>query len=317
LHYRGKTWGPGLRITPMQNVIETFGLTKLYPGGVIGIEDLSFAVQAGEIYGFLGSNGAGKTTTIRLLVNLIFPTAGRAAIFGKDAVKNRLEIAVDIGYIPGSIKPQRHMTGEEFLAYMGSFYHRPDLDYRRELLARFGFSGRDLKRQIKNYSSGMAQKISIIQAFQHRPRLLILDEPTEGLDPVMQHTFYGLLRDYRQGGGTVFLSSHHLREVEQVCDGVAIVRKGKLVAVEKVKDLLVSMARPIEVQFKDRVERADLECPAWEIVRFEEQRLSARLTGDIDRVIKLLARFPVADISLPNLSLEEVFLSFYQEEERT
>jgi ABC-2 type transport system ATP-binding protein len=301
----------------MQPVIETFGLTKLYPGGVIGVEDLTFAVQAGDIYGFLGSNGAGKTTTIRLLVNLIFPTAGRAAIFGKDVVKNRLEIAAHIGYIPGSIKPQRNMTGEEFLAYMGSFYPRPDLDYRRELLERFEFSGRDLKRQIKTYSSGMAQKISIIQAFQHRPRLLILDEPTEGLDPVMQHTFYDLLRDYRQAGGTVFISSHHLREVEQVCDGVAIIRQGHLVAVQKVKDLLAGMGRRIEVQFKDTVARADLHFPGWEIIRLEDKRLSARLTGDIDPVIKFLARFSVADIALPNLSLEEVFLSYYQEEERT
>ncbi len=300
----------------MENIIETFALTKYYRGGIIGIEDLSLTVRAGEIYGFLGGNGAGKTTTIRLLLNLIFPTSGRGTIFGQDIVKKRLGICKDIGYIPGSITPHKHMTGEEFLAYMGSFFPGVDLDYRRQLLDKFAFAAADMKRQVKHYSSGMSRKISIIQAFQHRPRLLIMDEPTEGLDPVMQHTFYELLKEYRDNGGTVFISSHHLREVEQVCDGAAIIRKGKLAAVEKVKDLVSYMARPIHVRFKKTIERSKLESHAWEITSLDGNFLQAKLKGDIDDVIKLLAKFEIADLVLPNLSLEDVFLSYYREEKQ-
>ncbi len=304
------------RINPMDKVIETFGLTKYYAKGIVGIEDLTLTVQPGEIYGFLGSNGAGKTTTIRLLVNLIFPTAGRAQIFGKDVVRERLEIVPHIGYLPGSIRLHRNMTGEEFLEYMGSFFSKPDRHYRRGLLERFEFADRDLKRRIKHYSSGMAQKIALVQAFQHKPELLIMDEPTEGLDPLMQHNFYELLKEYRHDGGTVFVSSHHLREVEQVCDGAAIIRKGRLVAIENVKELMKYTSRAIQVRFKHRLNRSSLECQAWEISSFDEKSLSARLTGDINEVIRLLARFDIEDLSLPPLSLEDVFLSYYQEEEK-
>lgn len=298
----------------MEKVIETFALTKYYPKGIIGIKDLSLTVHAGEIYGFLGSNGAGKTTTINLLLNLIFPTSGRGKIFGKDIVKKRLEISKDVGYIPGGIRPHKNMTGRDFLDYMGHFFSKADLDYRRQLLDRFEFASTDLERLLKHYSSGMARKIAIVQAFQHRPRLLIMDEPTEGLDPVMQHNFYELLKEYRNNGGTAFISSHHLREVEQVCDGAAIIRKGILVAVEKVKDLMEHMARPIHVIFKKQVSRSKLESKAWEIISLEGNVLHARLSGNINEVIKLLAKFEIEDVSLPTLSLEDVFLSYYREE---
>jgi len=298
----------------MEKIIETFALTKYYLKGIVGIKDLSLTVRTGEIYGFLGSNGAGKTTTIHLLLSLIFPTSGRGEIFGKDIVKKRLEICGDIGYIPGSIRPHRNMTGEDFLDYMDRFFDKTDRDYRRQLLDRFAFADTDLRRHIKQYSSGMARKISIIQALQHRPRLLIMDEPTEGLDPVMQYNFYELLKDYRDNGGTAFISSHHLREVEQVCDGAAIIRKGELVAVEKVKDLMDNMARPIHVRFKKPAARSKLEKAPWEIVSLEEKEVRARLTGDMDVLIKFLANFEVEDLSLPNLSLEDIFLSYYREE---
>lgn len=300
----------------MENVIETFGLTKFYPKGIIGIKNLSLSVQPGEIYGFLGSNGAGKTTTIRLLLNLIFPTSGKGKIFGKDMVKKRLEIVEETGYIPGSIRPHKNMTGEDFLDYMGRFFSNGNPVYRRKLLDRFEFSAADLERQVKTYSSGMARKIAIVQAFQHRPRLLIMDEPTEGLDPVMQYNFYELLKEYRDNGGTAFISSHHLREVEQVCDGAAIIRKGILVAVEKVKDLREHMARPVHVVFKEKISRSKLASKAWEITSLEGNALQAKLTGDINDVLKHLTKFPVADIALPSLSLEDVFLSYYREEKQ-
>jgi len=299
----------------MDKIIETFGLTKYYKDDVVGVEDLSLSVREGEIYGFLGSNGAGKTTTIRLLVNLIFPTCGKAKIFGKDAVKHHLDICKDIGYLPSAVRPRRNMTGEDFLDYMWKLSSASDREYRARLLKKFALSEKDLGRKIKEYSTGMARKIAIIQTFQHRPKLMVMDEPTEGLDPVMQHTFYELLEEYRDNGGTVFLSSHHLREVELVCDRAAIIRKGRLVVEEVIKDLMKHTARSVHVTFKEEIDPALLESDAWEIVAMNGKTLNARLTGDIDAVIKLLARFPVADMSLPTVGLQDVFLDYYKEEE--
>jgi ABC-2 type transport system ATP-binding protein len=295
-----------------RNIIETFGLTKYYGKGVIGIEDLSLSIQEGEIYGFLGSNGAGKTTTIRMLVNLIFPTRGRAQIFGKDMVKHHLEICKHIGYIPSAVRPHKHMTGEDFLNYMGNLSANGDIQYRNYLLKKFDFSEKDLKRKIKEYSGGMARKIALVQTFQHRPRLMIMDEPTEGLDPVMQHTFYELLKEYRDNGGTVFISSHHLLEVEQVCDRAAIIRSGRLVAVEKIHELMNNMARTVQVTFKNPIAASHLESDAWEIVNLAGMSLTAKVTGDVDTVIKLLSRFDIKDISLPKPSLQDVFLDYYR-----
>ena len=301
----------------MEKIIETSGLTKYYKNDIVGIEDLSLSVQPGEIYGFLGSNGAGKTTTIRLLVNLLFPTCGKAKIFGKDIVKHHLDICKDIGYIPSSVRPHKHMTGEDFLNYMGKLSSSadPGNQYRSHLLKKFNFSEKDLKRKIKEYSSGMARKIALVQTFQHKPRLLIMDEPTEGLDPVMQHTFYELLEEYRDNGGTVFISSHHLREVELVCDRAAIIRNGRLAAVEKIHDLMKHTTRTIHVTFKKEIKSSLLESDAWEIVSINGPTLTAKLTGDIDKIIKLLSRFDIKDMTLPNLSLQDVFLDYYKEED--
>jgi ABC-2 type transport system ATP-binding protein len=298
----------------MSAVIETFRLTKHYPKGVVGVEDLTLSVQKGEIYGFLGSNGAGKTTTIRLLLNLLFPSSGGAKIFGRDAVKGHLDISRRIGYLPSAVRPFKHMSGSDFLDYMGSFYPAVEEGNRRRLLERFEFGGQDLKRKVKDYSSGMARKIAIVQAFQHNPELVVLDEPTEGLDPVMQHRFYQLLRDFQQEGGTVFISSHHLREVERVCHRAAIIRKGKLVTVETVQHLLERMAPMIYVTFDQPVHREQLLDEAWEITELNGQGLTARLTGDINRVVRLLGQFQLKSLSLPSLSLEDVFLGYYRED---
>jgi len=300
----------------MDNMIETSELTKLYPDGTVGIQKLSLTIKEGEIFGFLGSNGAGKTTTIRLLVNLIFPTSGRARIMGKDIVKDHMEICREIGYLPSSIRPHKHMSGKDFLDYMGKFFPTPIAGNRQRLLERFEFSQKDLKRPIKHYSSGMARKIALVSAFQHNPRLVFMDEPTEGLDPVMQHSFYELLKEYRDQGGTVFISSHHLREVEQVCDGAAIIRKGELVAHERVRNLVHNMSRTLQVRFKHPVKQTQLNCEDWQITALNTKSLSARVTGDINKVLAFLTGFELDDLTLPPLSLEDVFLSYYSEEEK-
>jgi len=297
----------------MQNIIETTNLTKYYKNGVVGIENLSLTVREGEIYGFLGSNGAGKTTTIRILMNLIFQTSGRAQIFGKDCVKQRLEICKDIGYLPSAVIPHRYMTGEGFLDYMGKLSGNGNQTQRRYLLDRFEFSERDFKRKVKDYSTGMARKIGIIQALQTKPRLLIMDEPTEGLDPVMQNTFYELIREYRDQGSTVFLSSHHLLEVEQICDRAGIIRNGHLVAVEKINDLARYKTRKIWIEFKSFPDRAELDSPLWEIMNLTDNSLEAKITGDIDSIIKMISKFNIRDMSISNPNLHEIFMSYYQE----
>ncbi|MBN2134309.1 MAG: ABC transporter ATP-binding protein [Acidobacteria bacterium] len=299
----------------MQKIIETENLTKYYSKNVIGIKDLNISVEQGEIYGFLGSNGAGKTTTIRVLLNLIYPTSGNGKIFGKDIIGDHLAITKKIGYIPSAIKPYKNLTGQDFLRYAAKYYHIKDNKRRQTLLDAFTMSEKDLNRKIRDYSSGMGRKIAIIQAFEHKPDLIIMDEPTEGLDPVMQHTFYALLKEYRDEGGTVFISSHHLREVERVCDRAAIIRKGKLVKVEKVKDLMSSGSKKINIVFADKVQSNELDIPELKIEEFDGQRLFGTVTGNIDKVIKKLAGYKILDISLPPRSLEDVFLHYYTDEE--
>jgi ABC-2 type transport system ATP-binding protein len=225
-----------------------------------------------------------------------------------------LDICSHVGYAPSGVRPSRNVTGDEFLIYMGRYYHHNDAKHLRNLLDRFEFSEKDLRRKIKEYSSGMARKIAIIQAFQHKPELVIMDEPTEGLDPVMQHHFYELLTDYRNKGGTVFLSSHRLREVEQVCDRAAIIRNGILVTVETVKDLVERTSRTITIHFKKKIPRSVLETGELEIIEFNGERLKAKLKGDINKVISILSKHEIKDLSLPPLSLEDVFLHYYSEE---
>lgn len=298
----------------MEAIIKTDCLTKIYGKKTIGIKDLSLEVYKSEIYGFLGSNGAGKTTTIRLLLNLLFATSGSAEVFGKNSALHHLEISKRVGYAPSGVRPPRNTTGEEFLKYMGQYYRHSDNKNLKDLLDRFEFSEKDLKRKVKEYSSGMARKITIVQAFLHRPELVIMDEPTEGLDPVMQHNFYNLLMEYRKSGGTVFLSSHRLREVEQVCDRAAIIRNGILVTVETVKDLLERTSRIITIHFKNKIPRKILETGELEIIEFNGERLKAKLKGDINKVITMLSKHEIKDLSLPPLSLEDVFLHYYSEE---
>lgn len=298
----------------MEIVIKTDKLTKIYGRKNIGIKDLTMDIRRAEIYGFLGSNGAGKTTTIRLLLNLIFPTSGSAEIFGKNVIEKHLELSGSIGYAPSGVRPPRSVSGGEFLSYMGRYYKSTDHKYLSSLLDRFEFTKKDLDRKVKEYSTGMTRKIAIIQAFQHRPELVVLDEPTEGLDPVMQHNFYGLLNEYKNAGGTVFLSSHRLREVEQVCDRAAIIRSGVLVTVETVKDLVERTSRTITIHFKKKIPKNVLETGDLEIIEFNGERLKAKMKGDINKVIKLLSQHEIKDLSLPPLSLEDVFLHYYQEE---
>src|SRR5207249_11129419 len=228
-------------------------LSKKY-GGLLAVDSLHLEVSHGEVFGFLGLNGAGKTTTIRVLLDLIRPSAGKAFVLGEDCQSNGLGVRAQVGYLPGEIRFYGDMTGTEtlhLLARLGGQSVAPH--YRRQLLERMELSSADLRRRIREYSSGMKRKLGIIQAFQSDPDLLILDEPTEGLDPLMQESFYELLADRRRTGRTIFMSSHVLSEVERVCDRIGLIRQGELVLLSSVEEIRRVAPRLVRVFFSDDV----------------------------------------------------------------
>ena len=230
-------------------VIETRGLTKQYGRRASHLRwrTSTSRSSAGEIFGFLGPNGAGKSTTIRLLLGFLHPSAGAAHVLGLDIVRDTVEIRRRIGYLPGGIALYDTLTGERLLDYLGRA-DRPAADPPRRAVRSARAVGGTLRRPVRDYSRGMRQKIGIIQALQHDPELAILDEPTEGLDPLMQRAFYEILEELRAAGRTIFFSSHVLSEVERVCDRVAIVRRGRLVALEDVAALLARRKRNVELR---------------------------------------------------------------------
>ncbi len=291
-------------------IIKTYGLTKYY-GKVRGIEDLDLTVEEGEIFGFLGPNGAGKTTTIRLLLDLLRPTRGHAEIFGLDTRRYSWQIRQRLGNVPGEDYLYEDMTGDALLDLLGSL-HRGDHGQRRQELAeRLEI---DLARKIKGYSTGMKQKVTLIQALMNDPELLILDEPTSGLDPIMQQEVYDILLEEKARGKTIFLSSHILPEVERVCDRVGIVREGHLVDVEALPDLKRKKVRKMEVIFKEEIAPEMLTIDEVEVVSKEGRRVNLTVHGNVDKLIKRLAELDAEDVVFPEATLEDTFMTFYSHE---
>ena len=297
------------------------GLSKHYGGHrgltgrsaeVLALHDLDISVEQGEIFGFLGPNGAGKSTTIRLLLGFLHPSAGRASVLGLDIATASESIRRRIGYLPGGIALYDTMTGVEELEYLSALDGRsPAL--RSELIDRMELSERDLKRQIRDYSRGMRQKIGIIQAFQADPELAILDEPTEGLDPLMQRAFYEMLEDRKRAGRTIFFSSHILSEVERVCDRVAIVRAGKLVALTDVAELLRLRRRRVEIRLRGAA--PDLSnVPGVSEIEVRDGWLVCQLEGDPGRLVAALVGVEMDDLLIEPARLEEAFMEYYADE---
>jgi ABC-2 type transport system ATP-binding protein len=291
------------------STIETTGLTKFY-GSHRGIEDVSMRVEAGEVFGFLGPNGAGKTTTIRTLLDLLHPTAGSARIFGLDSRRDSVSIHARLGDLPGDFGFGKTATGGEAIRLLARVRGVEDLGRSKSLAERFRA---DLTRPLGQLSRGNRQKIGLILAVFHQPELLILDEPTSGLDPLMQEEFMSLVREERERGCAVFLSSHELDEVERLCDRVGIIRNGRLIAVEQVDELLERTPRHASVAFADRVDLDELRhCPGVEDVEQEAARVSFNVAGSPDAVLKLLAKHTISDLEFERPSLEEVFLTYYE-----
>jgi ABC-2 type transport system ATP-binding protein len=288
------------------------GLSKDYGRGH-GVFDLSFAVERGEVFGFLGPNGAGKSTTMRLLLNLIVPTAGSAAVLGHDAVHESLEVRRRIGYLPGDFALYPKLTGAEMLDYLTALRGGVDRSVRDRLADRFGA---ELDRPIRELSSGNRQKLGLVQAFMHEPELLILDEPISGLDPLVKQRFHALLRDVVAAGRTVFLSSHTLSEVERVADRVAILRQGRLVVVDSLANLRGIALRKLEVEFAGPLpDAADLEVlPGVRGVSSHQSHVVVTYEGSVDPLIKAIAAYDVRSVRSEDDDLEEIFLQYYRGE---
>jgi ABC-2 type transport system ATP-binding protein len=293
------------------SVIETEGLTKLY-GSSRGIEDVSFAVEAAEVFGFLGTNGAGKTTTIRTLLDLLHPSAGSARIFGLDSRRDSVAIRARLGNLPGDFGYDRQTSGREALRLLARLRGIDGLGRAEALAKRFRA---DLDRPLGELSRGNRQKVGLILATFHSPELLILDEPTSGLDPLMQEEFLALVAEERERGCTVLLSSHELDEVERVCDRVAIVREGRLVAVERIRELLGKARRSASVELADPTAlAAELRpLPGVSGLLVGEGKVTFKVSGDLDPALKVIAAHHVLDLEFTHPTLEEVFLTYYRE----
>lgn len=297
--------------------IKTYELTKYY-GKTRGILNLNLEVPQGLLFGFLGANGAGKTTAIRVLMGLLKPTSGRVQVLDRTFDgKNRYHPAVNrkIGFLPGELRLYEDMTGADYLQYMGEFFGRIQSSIQSLAVEALELSKKELHRPISGYSRGMKQKLGIIQAIQHDPVLLIMDEPTEGLDPLMQKHFYQLLFQLNQKGQTVFMSSHNLAEVERVCERIAIIRDGELVAVEDVEDLKARRLYTVEMAFFTEEEAQDFDPPGGESIRQEGRRLSFRWKGDFQDLFSHLSQSSPQDFTCAKASLEEIFLTYYAGEE--
>ena len=295
----------------MTAIIETEKLTKSY-GSHRGIVEVDLAISEGEIFGFLGPNGAGKTTTIRVLLDLIRPTSGTARVFGIESSADPVAIHRRIGYIPGEFTLYDRLTGGQTLEYFANLRGGVDKAYQASLIERFEV---DPSRRFREYSKGNKQKIGVIIALQHRPELLILDEPTAGLDPLVQQTFFTTLRETVADGATVFLSSHILSEVEKSCDRVAIIREGRLAKVDTVEGLRDLAHHQVELRFAGPVPRAEFEAlPGVSDVVGDDHGLRMRVSGPITPVVQAAARYELLDFVSREPSLEETFLAQYGRE---
>ena len=289
--------------------LEIKSLTKWY-GSVCAIEDVSFDIEQGEIFGYLGPNGSGKTTTIRIFLDFIRASAGRARLFGLDSHMHSSKIKSRIGYVPGEYGIYEEMRGFEYLRFFGALrgYKKPPL--RDRLIEIFSL---DISKRTKSYSHGTKQKLAVIQAFMHDPELLILDEPTIGLDPLMQQRFYELLVEMKNRGKTIFLSSHILSEVEKVCDRVGILREGKLVAIHEISEIKKIRLKSIEISFRQEVNKSVFRLDGVRKVEKDGNTIQLWIDSNINSILRTISEYPVENISFRDASLEDIFMEYYSE----
>jgi len=288
-------------------VIEINNLTKYY-GKARGIIDVSLNIEEGEIFGFIGPNGAGKSTTIRLLCSLIYPTSGDARIFGKDCIKHGPEIRQEIGYLPSEVFYYDRMKVIDLLRYSASFYPK-DCSARIQELAEI--MELDLSRRIDDLSYGNKKKVGIVQGLLHQPRVIFLDEPTAGLDPLIQNKFFNLIREENKKGATIFFSSHILSVVQKICNRVAIIREGKIVEIQDIKTLQRDNYKKITI-VADGIDGKGFDMPGVTNLKTENSTLSFFFKGDINTLTKKIGSLTLTDVAIEEPTLEEIFMHYYE-----
>jgi ABC-2 type transport system ATP-binding protein len=292
-------------------IIETKDLTKCY-GKILGIKDLNLQVKRGEIFGYLGPNGAGKTTTIKLLLDLIHPTKGRAYIFGLDSHRNSLPIRKRIGFMSVDFNLYEHMTGKDFLIFCQSFYSNKDKKFKEKLIKKFKIK---MEEKIKTYSHGMKQKLALVQALLPQLELLILDEPTIGLDPLMQNEFLNLIKEQKEEGKTIFFSSHILSEVEKICDRVGILKEGTLLITKRIDELKSSGEKTLRIVFQKEVPEKELEMEGISKIEKEGNKYILTIAGNEEQILKKINSYPLFSLNFEEANLEETFLKYFKNNE--
>lgn len=287
-------------VISLKNLKKYFGSTK-------AVDDISFTVQKGEIFGFLGPNGAGKTTTIRCLMDFIRPDSGKITINNLDAHLNSPEVKAKVGYLSPDVHLYDHWTGADHLKFIEKLKGKSP--NTQQLLKKLELNP---NIKTKTLSSGNRQKLGLILALMADPEILVLDEPTAALDPLLQNRTYEILKEYQNKGCTIFLSSHNLPEVERICSRVAIIRQGKLIAVEDIIKLKEKHLRVIQAQFSKPINREDFTMPGVEITQHNQDRLTLKVAGDLNPVIKKLASCHLSDLEINHANLEDIFMGFYK-----
>ena len=287
------------------SVIQVKDLKK-YFGKTYAVDGVSFEVEKGEIFGFLGPNGAGKTTTIRLLMDFVRPTSGAVKILEKDAQQDSVYLKEKIGYLSDTARFYDHWTAEQHIKFQESLCGRSEvLD---TLLKKFGLNQR---LRFSSLSSGNKRKLSIVLALMNEPEILILDEPTISLDPLLQNTFHNYIQDFAKSGGTVFMSSHNLSEVEKICDRVGIIKDGKMVAVEKISDM--KLMKIFDVSFRaEGVNPKIFTDQNTEIKSYDNGLIILKVKGDINPIIFKLSKIKIKDLEITHVNLEDIFMEFYK-----
>lgn len=289
------------------SIIEVSHLTKYY-GKSRGIIDVSFNVNEGEIFGFIGPNGAGKSTTIRLFLSLIYPTKGEAKIFGRDCIKYGPELRQEIGYLPSEVYYYEGMRVIDLLKYSASFYKK---DCSRRIKELSDLMELDLKRRISDLSYGNKKKVGIVQGLLHSPRLIVLDEPTAGLDPLMQHKFFNLIREENRRGATVFFSSHILGEVQRLCNRVAIIKEGRVIDIQDMKTLQKDNYKKVRIT-ADGLDEKKFKVAGATALEKSNGTLIFFYKGDINVIARLIGSREISDLTIEDPTLEEIFMHYYE-----
>lgn len=286
------------------SAIEISGVTKVF-SSIKALDGVDLNIPSGQIFGFLGPNGAGKTTMIRCLMDYIRPTNGSISILGKDAQENSAELKNSIGYLSSDVQLYPNWTAKTHIEFVGSI---KGYGNSKNLTKKFGL---DLHRKVKNLSTGNKQKLAIILAFMGDPKILIMDEPTRGLDPLLQNQLYDLLREYTEVGGTVFLSSHNLAEVQQICHRVAVIKDGKIVSSSTMDEILQISIQIVTAISEKGFNAKDFSIEGVEVLAQGKKEIKLKVKGELNAVVKALGKYELTNLEIAHANLEDVFMEYY------